>query len=696
MIEKIEQIVQTTLKNYQNFNILTSDLAPSGSLSILPDLSTCEDCMQELFDPNNRRYLYPFINCTNCGPRYSIIESMPYDRIRTSMKNFQMCALCEAEYNDPNNRRFHAQPNACFECGPHLEYWNQDGQLIQSENLAIKRMIEEISEGKIIAVKGLGGFHLMVDASNCQAIQTLRRRKNREEKPFAVMFPSMESIQSTCIISDSEKNLIQSNEKPIVIVTKKNHNLFLSPLIAPDNPNLGVMLPYTPLHALILHLFKKPMVATSGNIADDPICIDENDALKALSAIADGYLIHNRPILRYVDDSICRIVMNRPSVLRRARSLAPLSFFSKRIDKNSLGVGGHLKNTIAITSDSHIHLSPHIGDLKTLKSYQAFCDMIQSVPSFYQIHLDQVVSDFHPDYLSSQYAKQCNLQKISVQHHYAHVLSCMADNELDTQVMGVAFDGTGHGLDQTIWGGEFLLCDRQGFERKLSLRPFQLPGITLAIREPRRSAIGLLYALEGDQLFYRKNLECLKSFESYELKIIQKILLKNLNTSLCSSMGRFFDAIASLLGIIQISRYEAQAAMMLEFNIIQQNHTSFYSFDIIDNRFGTSAEKVIDFEPMIYEILNEMMDPFLKKFISCKFHRTISEMIIQGAKRFNCSQIVLTGGCFQNKYLLEYTVKRINEEGLIPYWHQRIPCNDGGIALGQVYFDNRGVSKLCV
>ncbi|MCX8103930.1 MAG: carbamoyltransferase HypF, partial [Candidatus Bipolaricaulota bacterium] len=485
---------------YTAFEIRHSDESGQKIAFILPDIATCPDCWREIFDPNNRRYRYPFTNCTNCGPRFSIIEALPYDRPNTTMKIFRMCPDCQAEYENPLDRRFHAQPNACPQCGPHLELWDAKGTVLAQHDDALCQAAEAIRVGQIIAVKGLGGFHLICDARNDDAVQELRRRKHREEKPFALMYPSLELVQAHCEVSPLEERALTSPEAPIVLM-RRRESVQIASSVAPRNPYLGIMLPYTPLHHLLMAELGFPVVATSGNLSDEPICTDEHEALIRLKEIADLFLVHNRPIARHVDDSIVRIVGSQELVLRRARGFAPLPITLRNPERRTvLAVGAHLKNTVALAVGSTVFISQHIGDLETAEAFGAFQRVIQDFERLYDAQPSVIAHDLHPDYLSTQYAQGRKPRTVGVQHHYAHVLACMAENELDSSVLGVSWDGTGYGLDGTIWGGEFLRATRESFTRVAHLRTFRLPGGERAIQEPRRSALGVLYELFGDAL----------------------------------------------------------------------------------------------------------------------------------------------------------------------------------------------------
>jgi hydrogenase maturation protein HypF len=674
---------------FAHFEILPSDDSGEKSALILPDIAACLDCLREIFDPDDRRHLYPFTNCTNCGPRFTIIESLPYDRANTTMRVFEMCDACRAEYDDPRNRRFHAQPNACSLCGPHLELWDKSGNLLSRKHEALLNAAKAISAGEIVAVKGLGGFHLVVDAGNDAAIQRLRERKHREEKPFALMLPNLEFIKNVCELSPLEEQLITSSAAPIVIATSKfdirNSTFEIAASVAPQNPCLGVMLPYAPLHHLLMRELGFPVVATSGNLSDEPICIDEHEATQRLAGIADLFLVHNRPIARHADDSIARVIADREMILRRARGYAPLpiTLSSQNKHQTVLAVGAHLKNAIAMTRGNQVFVSQHIGDLETAEAFGAFEKVISDFKRLYDLQPTTVACDAHPNYLSTQYANSSKLPKVEVQHHHAHILSCMAENDLKPPVLGIAWDGTGLGSDGTIWGGEFLRASENGFERVAHLRMFPLPGGEAAVKEPRRSAIGLLFELFGDRLFAMNDLFPLQSFTPQERQIINSMLKGNVNSPRTSSAGRLFDAVASIIGLRQTTRFEGQAAMLLEFAAEDFATDEYYPLPIASTLIPQSPA-ILDWSPTITQILEDVRSGAATKIVAAKFHNALVEGMIEVARHVGEERLALSGGCFQNKYLTERAIRRFREEGFRPYWHQRIPPNDGGIALGQV------------
>jgi hydrogenase maturation protein HypF len=675
---------------FAGFEIRESDRSGSKTTIVLPDISTCENCLAEILDPDDRRYRYPFTNCTNCGPRYSIIEALPYDRPNTTMKAFKMCPTCSAEYNDPVNRRFHAQPNACPECGPKLALWSTDGSVLAERNDALLAASDSIRHGEIVAVKGLGGFHLMVDASNDAAVNELRRRKHREEKPLALMFPSLEAAAGACEASDLERRALSSPERPIVILKARAGNAGVSSKIAPNNPYLGCMLPYTPLHHLLMQELGFPIVATSGNLSDEPICYDESEALSRLRGIADLFLVHDRPIARHVDDSIVRVMAGREAVMRRARGFAPLPIPFQQNGGSILAVGAHLKNTIAASAGGQSFISQHIGDLETPQAFAAFKSVIGSLKGLYEMAPTVVACDKHPDYVSTRFSRDCELPRIEVQHHFAHVLSCMAENEIESPVLGVAWDGTGIGDDGTIWGGEFLRVDRNGFERTAHFRAFPLPGGEKAVREPRRSALGAIYETIGDRVFDMSELDPVRAFNSPELGLIRSMLAKEINSPITSSVGRLFDAVASIIGLRQFAGFEGQAAMELEFSIGALRSDESYQFEV---RLNDEGPAIVDWGKAIAAIMADIESGASRALIAARFHNMLAETVVRIASLAGLDRVALSGGCFQNKYLLERVIERLCEEGFRPFWHQRVPTNDGGISLGQTLAAARALAQ---
>lgn len=664
----------------RGFTIRESDASGRVTAAVLPDIATCPECVREIRDPGNRRYRYPFTNCTHCGPRFSIVEALPYDRSRTTMKAFEMCDRCRGEYESPADRRYHAQPNACPDCGPRLELWDPQGKCLASGADALERAEEAIRDGRIVALKGLGGFHLIVDARNARAIARLRDRKHRDEKPFAVMAPSLDWVREHCVISRAEERALCSPEKPITLLRGRDGGMWRD-VVAPGNPFLGVMLPYTPLHHLLLDDLGFAVVATSGNLAEEPICTDEYDALERLGGIADAFLVHDRPIARHVDDSVARVVAGRELLIRRARGYAPLPIpLSAAADAPpTLGVGAHQKNTVGITVDGWVVLSQHIGDLATAAAYEAFKHAVNDLQVLYATRAERVVCDSHPDYVSTYHAQTEMGGAIKVQHHFAHVAACILENELDGPVLGVSWDGTGFGDDGTVWGGEFMMVDASrpvSFERVAHLRPFRLPGGEAAVREPRRCATAVLYEMEGERA-----LEGDTSFNAAERRIIVGMLRTGVNAPITTSAGRLFDAVASLIGLRHVTSFEGQAAMELEFAAHRAGTDATYPFEL---RASDEHPWVVDWAPTVRAVLDATNNGSDVAAIAATFHNTLAEMIVCVVRRAGVASVALTGGCFQNAYLTERAVARLRAEGFRPYWHQRVPPNDGGIALGQI------------
>lgn len=672
---------------FDQFEIRPSETGGDKTALVLPDIATCADCLREILDPKNRRFRYPFTNCTNCGPRFSLIEALPYDRASTSMKQFAMCPVCQAEYDAPADRRFHAQPNACLVCGPRLEFWNPAGEVVFGGDEALRAAAHAIRRGKIIAVKGIGGFHLLVDARNNNAVQRLRERKDREQKPFALMLPTLADVKLLCEVSALEERLLRSAEAPIVLLKRLPTSASqLSTAIAPGNPNLGVMLPSNPLHHLLSAELSFPVVATSGNLSDEPICTDEREALKRLRGIADGFLVHNRPIVRHEDDSIVQVVLDREMVLRRARGYAPLpvALSSEHSTVNSapmLAVGAHLKNSVALAVGENVFISQHIGDLETEQANAAFRRVGADLPRLYDVEVDQIAADLHPDYLSTRFANSCGKKVFGVQHHVAHVLSCIAENGVTLPALGVGWDGTGYGTDGTVWGGEFFRVTKDGVERVAHLRPFRLPGGEKAVKEPRRVALGLLYELYSESAFEMDHLPPLRELPPVERITLKGMLQRRFNSPLTSSVGRLFDAVASLVNLRQRMEFEGQAAMELEFAINELVTEQSYALPIVHQ----SKTLVLDWSLMIHEILADVNGGVPVAHISAKFHNALAEAVVAVAQRIGEPRVALSGGCFQNRYLTEQTVTRLRRKGFQPYWHQQVPANDGGIALGQIY-----------
>ena len=658
---------------YTTFDICPSATAGPVAVCIPPDLATCADCRRELFDPADRRYRYPFSSCTACGPRFSIVEAVPYDRARTTMRRFPLCPRCRAEYETPADRRFHAEPTACPDCGPRLALWRPDGTVLAAGDDALRLAAESVRAGRVVAVKGLGGFQLVCDARDADAVAVLRRRKGREEKPFAVMVPDLPAAEACCEVSAEEARLLTSPEAPIVLLRARRATGF-APGVAPGNPLLGVMLPYTPLHHLLLADLRFLVVATSGNRTDEPICTDEREAPARLAGLADVFLVHDRPVARPVDDSVVRVVLGREFVIRRARGYAPLAVSVGEPLPPLLAVGAHLKNTVAVSTPAGVGLSQHVGDLGTAEAHAAFRAAAADLPAFHGVRPAAVVCDLHPDFASTRHARAAGLRVVPVQHHHAHVLACLADNAATGPCLGVAWDGTGLGPDGTAWGGEFLRVADAGFERVAHLRLFPLPGGDRAAREPRRAALGVLYELFGADALDMTDLPPVCAFTDAERALLRTALVRGVNAPVTSAAGRLFDAVAALVGLRQVATFEGQAAAELEW--AADETADEYPFGLADH--------VLDWGPLVRAVIDDIRrgDPVGR--IAARVHNTLAAMIVAVAMRVGEPRVALTGGCFQNARLLVLAVGRLRAAGFEPLWHRRVPPNDGGIALGQV------------
>ncbi len=685
---------------YDRFEIRSSEQDAAKTTLVLPDIATCPACLREILAPGNRRFNYPFTNCTHCGPRFTIIERLPYDRANTSMKAFTMCPECQSEYDDPGDRRFHAQPNACPRCGPMLQLWDREGKLLETGGDALRAAAAAIRDGAIAAVKGLGGVHLMAAAHDSESVGRLRHLKHREEKPFALMYSTLNQLRLDCHVSEPEAQLLHSTQAPIVLLQRnakaQGQTPGLSPLVAPGNANLGVMLPYTPLHHLLMGLLGFPVVATSGNLAEEPICIDERDALARLGGIADLFLVHDRPIVRHADDSIVRVMAGTEVVLRRARGYAPLPVAIPEIGGSAgtecvLAMGAHLKNSVALSIGPEVFISQHIGDLETPEACRAFENVIADFTRFYEVVPERVGADLHPDYLSTRFARKAGPPVLGVQHHYAHVLSCMAEHGVSEDVLGVSWDGTGLGTDGTIWGGEFLSITPSSFRRVAHLRTFRLPGGDKAVKEPRRAALGLLNALQDDAALERLGSPALRAFSPEELGVLRRMLSQGINAPLTSSAGRLFDGVAALVGLRQRSAFEGQAAMDLEFAAEGFETNEAYPLPVRDGE--REAPAIVDWGPMLTRVMEDVQKGLPPGLISTKFHNSLVTAIVEVAGKVGRRNIVLTGGCFQNKRLLEGTATRLQRAGFFSFWNRQVPSNDGGIALGQVLAVRRACSK---
>ncbi|HOQ32686.1 MAG TPA: carbamoyltransferase HypF [Candidatus Hydrogenedens sp.] len=686
-IDSIKTVELQVQAEEQYFRIYPSNTEGIFRTRILPDIATCPDCLREMKDPTDRRYRYPFINCTLCGPRYTIINKMPYDRANTSMSSFPMCPQCREEYENPANRRFHAEPIACPICGPQIYLWDEKGKKRFEREEALTESVSLIKNGAILAIKGLGGFHLVVDATNLEAVRRLRNRKNREEKPFALMYPTLEEVKKDCVVSDVEASCLTSSESPILLLEKRADSARIVEEVAPDQSRHGVMLPYTPLHHLLMSDLNIPIVATSGNRSDEPICIDEQEAVECLRGIADYFLVHNRPIVRHVDDSIIHVVMDKPILLRRSRGYVPQPIpLPETTRKVFLAVGGHLKNTVAVNCENQALISQHLGDLETQKAIEGFRQSTGILLNLVERTPDIIVADAHPDYISTQWAYQQNKPVIQVQHHIAHALAVIAEKKVPMPVFAVIWDGTGFGLDHTVWGGEFFVINENEIRRWGHLRTFPLPGGDRAVREPRRSALGILYEMYGNSLFEKKinALEYIYSaFQEAEWFALQKMLKQNINTPITSSAGRLFDAVSMLLGLRSICSFEAQSAMALETLAWKEKNTDYITIPVVI--YEKEGQYIIDWKPMVEFIIEHKNKGLSPSQLASLFHQYLARCIEQMVKKAGITNVVINGGCFQNRFLLEYTISLLRSKYNV-YFAEQVPPNDGCISLGQIYY----------
>ncbi len=649
-----KEITRLEPAGYPSFEIVASDGAVSKTAVVLPDLATCPECLEEIRDPHARRFGYPFTNCTNCGPRYTIICSIPYDRPNTSMAAFAMCSECRAEYETVTDRRFHAQPIACPRCGPKLDS-------------PVEQVAEWLTRGEIVALKGIGGFQLLCDARSSDAVRLLRARKRREEKPFAVMFPGSAALQSECLVSAEEGVLLHSSATPIVLLRSRGTGGILAPEVSMSSPYVGAMLPYSPLHSLLLEECGFPLVATSGNLSDEPIATDNQEAATRLGRIADHFVMHDRPVVRPCDDSVARVQNGREIVIRRARGYAPLPVMVREPLRKVLALGAHLKNTVAIAVGRQVFLSQHIGDLETRAAFRAFLRAIDDLRALYDFQPDLVACDLHPDYSSSKHAETLDLPVVRVQHHMAHVAACAAENDIAGPYLGVAWDGTGYGTDGVIWGSEFFAVDGREFQRVAHLRAFRLPGGESAIRDCRKTALSLLASAGLDT--GRSGLT------RGDAAVLVKMMERGFNSPWTTSMGRVLDAAASLSGIATRNGFEGQAPMRFE-AAISGTESGAYPAELEGSE--------LDWRPAIAALVSDVQRRVDPGDIARRFHNTLAEWIVGVARETALERVVLSGGVFQNAYLAGRTIERLTAESHKVYTHQRVPPNDGGIALGQV------------
>ena len=670
----------------RQFEILPSRTAARADTLIAPDVAICGDCLRELFDPADRRYLFPFINCTNCGPRFSIVREIPYDRARTSMSVFPMCERCRAEYEDPLNRRFHAQPNACWKCGPRLELWDAAGQGVDAQ-APVAAAVELLRRGEIVAIKGLGGFHLAVDATNNGAVQRLRQRKRRFEKPLAVMLPDIELAARCCHVDAQAQRMLQSWQAPIVLLPKKD-GAALAEAVAPGHAELGVFLPYTPVHHLLFAEGKfAALVMTSANVSEEPIAIDNREAVERLGTIAGAFLVHNRDILRRCDDSVVRVSAGRARQLRRSRGFVPAPVALREKVPAVLAVGGELKSTVCITRGNEAFLSQHIGDLENAAAFDFFREAVEHLSRILEVQPAIIAHDLHPEYLSTKWAAKWALDQkdarlVGVQHHHAHIASCMAENHLDGRVIGFALDGTGYGADGRIWGGEALIADYAGFERAGHFAYVPLPGGEAAIREPWRMAVSYLQdALGKDTLTL--DLPFQRSIERRKIELVSQMIARQINSPLASSCGRLFDAVAALIGLRHTATYEGQPAIELEMSARASDDSAAYPFDLWEEDHCWQ----IGPRPLIHAVVEDMTHGVPAETISRRFHNGLVETLASLAGRLgeqtSLNRVCLSGGSFQNDLLLDGLQQKLSGAGFEVFTHSLVPAGDGGLSLGQ-------------
>ncbi len=692
MIERVE-VQRAEPVGYEGFEIRASDAdAPEEALRFIsPDVATCADCGRELHDPGDRRHGYPFINCTNCGPRFTIIEDTPYDRDKTTMAPFVMCEACHAEYTDIEDRRYHAQPNACWRCGPQLRLETTGGTVCGEA--VIPRAQRLLEAGATLGVKGLGGFHLACNAEDDEAVRRLRYQKGREEKPLAIMCGTVALVEKLCSVSDDERRLLTDPRRPIVLL-RKRPDCPVVERVAPQNRYLGVMLPYTPLHDLLFAGAPyRALVMTSGNLSEEPLVKSNAEARQLLRQMADGLILHNRNIHARCDDSVVRLIARRPSIVRRARGYAPFPIRLGAPGPTVLACGAELKNTFCLVHQGYAFLSQHIGDLKNAKAIEYFEEEIEHYQRLFRAEPTSIVHDLHPQYLSTQYAlaHACR-QKVAVQHHHAHIVSCMAEHGLDEEVIGVSFDGLGLGDDGHIWGGEFLVCTRATYRRAGHLQYTPMPGGDAAVREPWRMALAYLNRgfgedpTEGDEL--------LREAASREAQdVVRQMVRTGFNSPLTSSCGRLFDAVAALLGLRARVSFEGQAAMELEQHAAMVwgagasgEGCGQYDYGVWEPA-DAAGKLLVDTGPIIRGVVQDVRSGVDTRVVAARFHNTVIAFVLELvgclARQTGLSKVVLSGGCFQNALLVSGLLEALSRRGLNPYIHHLVPPNDGGLALGQ-------------
>jgi len=680
----IERIVVREVEELDeaSFRILGSVETSEPYPAIPTDLAVCDECAAELDDPGARRYRYPFANCTRCGPRFTIVEGLPYDRERTSMKGFTMCPDCAAEYGAPTDRRFHAQPIACPACGPQLTLRSAERHVLGRHDTALCLAAASVVAGEVVAIKGIGGYQLLADATSTQAVARLRACKHREAKPFAVMFPSLAALRRCCIVSEEEERELASPAAPILLVRRRGG--VLADEVAPNNPLVGAMLPYSPLHRLLSNEIARPFVCTSGNLSDEPMCTDDADALDRLGGIADLFLLHDRPIVRPADDSVGRVGPDGLTLLRRARGYAPLPWRLAERTPIVLALGAQLKSTVALAMRGQVVVSQHLGDMHSAAAVSLLARTADDLLRFYDVRPEVVACDAHPDYASTRLAEQLatlyGVPLLRVQHHHAHVAAAIAEYALEGPVLGIAWDGSGYGWDHSIWGGEFLWCEGVEARRVAHLRPFGLVGGAQAVREPRRAALGVLHEAFGEEVADYGQ----RWFGAVDGAVLARMLSRACSSPRTTSMGRLFDAVAALVGLGERARFEGEAAMALEFVAESVDGVEPYAI-----RVQPGDPLVADWEPLVRAVLDDVRAGVPVSIISARFHETLAALAEDVATRVGAPCVVLTGGCFQNARLARRAAERLERRDFRVQVPRAFPPNDGGLSLGQVLVASR-------
>jgi len=678
---------------YKSFEIRKSEAQPGKYQLVSPDIATCSSCFDDVFTQGNRRWHYPFTNCTNCGPRFTIIEDIPYDRPLTTMSVFKMCRDCQREYEDPLDRRFHAQPNACPVCGPQLHLTDNKGNVVDCRDI-IKKTADLLREGRIVAIKGLGGFLLACNAENSEAVALLRLRKRRPSKPFAIMLKDITDIKKHCILTPQEERLLLSPQAPIVLLPWKSGSGICREVV-PGLQYLGVMLPYTPLHHLIMKESALPLVMTSGNISEEPIAGQNSEAMRRLGGIADYFMSHNRDIHSTYDDSVAVVVDNSPQLIRRARGYAPYPIHLTFDAPHILACGAEEKNTFCLTRDNHAFVSQHIGDMENIETLDHYVRTVELYKQLFRIRPEAIAHDMHPEYLPTKYAleeaEKLDLKTIAVQHHHAHIASCLADNGVDEAVIGVAFDGTGYGTDGKIWGGEFMVADYRNFKRACQLEYLPLPGGSAAIKNPYRTALGYMLVLLGNSAFDSR-LGFLNGIDREEIDLVSKQVTAGLNSPLTSSMGRLFDAVSAMAGIRATIDYEAQAAIEMEMQAYYAtDEKGLYPFSIT----GDQSYSIILLHELVAGVADDILRGCRAATVSMRFHNTVAAMTrdvcLKIKAQSGISTVALSGGCFQNRLLLSNVMSLLRQSGFKVLTHRNVPANDGGVSLGQAVIAGRSL-----